>query len=314
MVPRSPPTPPSWLLARFLQRRDMPSPVRLDSGPSRSNIDAGSGRERHLQQALVQPSRDPRPPGWSWCAAFLSLSRPHVHMPPSIPAPSSQHGEATRQALFLCDLESSWHHAHTHKKLEVEFESAVWRPTLSSHFPVSLLDGSTKLFIIEIDTKLHPLVTAQTTRPLSRLSPTQLPDKILSLADLTCRFLLIQFQTPNKTFSLTGTPSSPVLSIVSFTELSTVPSRGFLCSTVPDLPVVGPKSLTRHHSLRPFNLPTSAQDLSCRSPTIPAATSPAGTFPVRSVRHINSPRTRRSPPSRPCMHSTIVWCGKSLSL
>ena len=137
----------------------MPSPVRLDSGPSRSNIDAGSGRERHLQQALVQPSRDPRPPGWSWCAAFLSLSRPHVHMPPSIPAPSSQHGEATRKALFLCDLESSWHHAQTHKKLEVEFESAVWRPTLSSHFPVSLLDGSTKLFIIEIDTKLCTLLS-----------------------------------------------------------------------------------------------------------------------------------------------------------
>jgi hypothetical protein len=163
-----------------------------------------------------------------------SSSRPHVHMPipkhPSSPAPQlPAPGEAARQAgrpSSFAMLESSWHHAR--KELEVEFESAVWRPTLSSHFPVSLLDGSTKLFIIEIDTKRHPLVTAQIAGPPSRLSPAQLPDKILSL----CRFLLIQFQTPNKTFSLSGTPSSPVLSIVSFTNLSTVPSRGFLCSTV----------------------------------------------------------------------------------
>ncbi|PMD15560.1 hypothetical protein NA56DRAFT_732535 [Hyaloscypha hepaticicola] len=39
------------------------------------------GRERHLQQALVEPAIDPRPPCWSRCAAFLLASpcpiRPH---------------------------------------------------------------------------------------------------------------------------------------------------------------------------------------------------------------------------------------------
>jgi hypothetical protein len=171
MVPRSPPVlapgavPPAQGYA---------SPVRLDSGPSRSNIDAGSGKERHLQQALVQPSIDPRPPGLSWCAAFLlpppcPYAHPQASQLPSSPAPQlPAPGEATRQAgrpSSFAMLESSWHHAR--KELEVEFESAVWRPTLSSHFPVSLLDGSTKLFIIEKSTPNGTL--------LSPLKPPGLP-------------------------------------------------------------------------------------------------------------------------------------------
>jgi hypothetical protein len=106
MVPRSPPVlapgavPPAQGYA---------SPVRLDSGPSRSSIDAGSGRERHLQQALAQPSIDPRPPGWSWCAAFLlpppcPYAHPQASQLPSSPAPSTRRSSTPgREALFLCD-------------------------------------------------------------------------------------------------------------------------------------------------------------------------------------------------------------------
>lgn len=127
------------------------------------------------------------------------------------------------------------------------------------------------------------------------LSPCLAQLKRQSLSDFSCCFLLIKFQTPNKAYSLAGAvpvirpyPSSASQTLSTTT---TVPCRGFSCSTVPLLPLADPKGLTRHYSPRPFNFPTGAQDLSCRNPTIPVTTSPAGTFPVRSFEtHISSLR------------------------
>lgn len=153
------------------------------------------------------------------------------------------------------------------------------------------------------------------------LSPCFAQLKRQSLSDFRCRFLLIKFQTPNKAYSSLARFPLPAHihrqlhrpQLLSTT--TTVPCRGFSCSTVPLLSLAGPKGLTRHHSPRPFNFPTGAQDLSCRNPTIPVATSPAGTFPVRSFKkHISSLRRLDDLllATRAC--KAQLWCGKSLSL
>jgi hypothetical protein len=155
------------------------------------------GRERHLQQALVEPAIDPRPPCWSWCAAF-SLAPPCPIRPhPSTQAYVVAAAPGPWPCLATSILESKMPAVVPCPQRAKESLSFRRRPNLPKlTFPV---DRSSKLMNHPSSTStLDSTLCYRSNHRSLPLSPCLAQLKRQSLSDFSCPFLLIKFQPPNK--------------------------------------------------------------------------------------------------------------------